>query len=58
MDQEITAKDVIREKANEAAERQIPLSHCTHYLANPSARVTFEIYYWERMMELNGELTA
>lgn len=54
----IVDKDEIRRLAYEAAERQQPLHEANPYPEGCRARLCFELAYWERQRDLNGEATA
>jgi hypothetical protein len=58
MDEPIVARDVVRRLAVEAAERQQPLREANPYPAGSAASLSFEIAYWAREREPNGEAYA
>lgn len=51
----IVSKDEIWRAASEAADKQQCIHESNPFPYGTQAHVTFQIYYWQRVRELNGE---
>lgn len=51
----IVSKDEIRRRAFEAAERQQPIHDANPYPEGCRSRLCFELAYWEKVRDLEGE---